>query len=371
MPKKPIKHYEHTDKLPNNPTQELSGFAENDDFAPTRYPRDIALDPQLVWKGKDQQNDDDLEVQAVPIYIQEHIQPQAIIEAIRAHEQKKSDQIGNLFEGFDNLDFNQKIEFYQHEQNWHNRFILGDSLAVMNSLAEKESLKKGVQMIYFDPPYGIKFSSNWQVSTRKRDVGDSKAVDISPQPEQVKAYRDTWELGIHSYLAYLRDRLIVARELLAESGSIFVQISDENVHRVRCLLDEVFGDTNFVNTVAWSRGNMTSASRLTVVSNYLLWYAKDIEKMKYRQLWMKWDERTPDPLLKSYTHVELADGRRRGMTKEEIENPLLLPQDSRRFVHYKDHHNQVAIQHIRNHTNLKEEFLYHQVVQAGQPVMSL
>ena len=335
MPKKPIKHYEHTDKLPNNPTQELSGFAENDDFAPTRYPRDIALDPQLVWKGKDQQNDDDLEVQAVPIYIQEHIQPQAIIEAIRAHEQKKSDQIGNLFEGFDNLDFNQKIEFYQHEQNWHNRFILGDSLAVMNSLAEKESLKKGVQMIYFDPPYGIKFKSNWQVSTRKRDVSDTKAEDVTPQPEQIKAFRDTWKGGINSYLTYLRDRLTVARELLAESGSIFVQISDENVHFVRCLLDEVFGSENFVSAIAWTRGDMTSSTSLSSVFDYLLWYVKDRDQMKYRPLYIEWDERSADPLLASYVRVELPDLSKRRMSKKERENPALLSEGSRRFVDYQ------------------------------------
>ena len=335
MPKKPIKHYEHTDKLPNNPTQELSGFAENDDFAPTRYPRDIALDPQLVWKGKDQQNDDDLEVQAVPIYIQEHIQPQAIIEAIRAHEQKKSDQIGNLFEGFDNLDFDQKIEFYQHEQNWHNRFILGDSLAVMNSLAEKESLKKGVQMIYFDPPYGIKFKSNWQVSTRKRDVSDTKAEDVTPQPEQIKAFRDTWKGGINSYLTYLRDRLTVARELLAESGSIFVQISDENVHFVRCLLDEVFGSENFVSAIAWTRGDMTSSTSLSSVFDYLLWYVKDRDQMKYRPLYIEWDERSADPLLASYVRVELPDLSKRRMSKKERENPALLSEGSRRFVDYQ------------------------------------
>ena len=335
MPKKPIKHYEHTDKLPNNPTQELSGFAENDDFAPTRYPRDIALDPQLVWKGKDQQNDDDLEVQAVPIYIQEHIQPQAIIEAIRAHEQKKSDQIGNLFEGFDNLDFNQKIEFYQHEQNWHNRFILGNSLAVMNSLAEKESLKKGVQMIYFDPPYGIKFKSNWQVSTRKRDVSDTKAEDVTPQPEQIKAFRDTWKGGINSYLTYLRDRLTVARELLAESGSIFVQISDENVHFVRCLLDEVFGSENFVSAIAWTRGDMTSSTSLSSVFDYLLWYVKDRDQMKYRPLYIEWDERSADPLLASYVRVKLPDLSKRRMSKKERENPALLSEGSRRFVDYQ------------------------------------
>ena len=331
MPKKPINHYEHTDKMPNNPTQELSGFAEDDDFAPTRYPRDIALDPQLVWKGKDQQNDNDLEVQAVPIYIQEHIQPQAIIETVRAHDQKESDQIGMFFEGFNDLDFEQKIEFYQHELNWRNRFILGDSLAVMNSFAEKEGLKNSVQMIYFDPPYGIKFSSNWQVSTRKRAVSDTKAEDVTPQPEQIKAFRDTWKNGINSYLTYLRDRLTIARELLVDSGSIFVQISDENVHFVRCLLDEVFGDTNFINTITWTRGGMTSSEGLAAISDYLLWYAKDKEQMKYHPLWIKWDEHTPDPLLRHHTQVELSDGTRRRMTQAEKENPALLPQGIRRF----------------------------------------
>lgn len=334
MPKKPIDHYEHPDTLPNNPTQELSGFAEDEENAPTRYPRDVALDPQLVWKGKDQQNDSDLEVPAVPIYTQEHIQPQAIIENLRAQQQRESDQIELLFEGFDGLDFNQKIEFYEHEQNWHNRFILGDSLTAMNSLAEKEHLKGAVQMIYFDPPYGIKFSSNWQVSTRRRDVSDTKTEDVTPQPEQVKAFRDTWELGIHSYLAYLRDRLTVARELLTDNGSIFVQISDENVHRVRCLLDEVFGDNNFVSTIAWTRGNMTSSTGLASVSDYLLWYAKDKKQMKYNQLYMERDERTAEPLLRRYYNIELPDGTRRRMTTEEMANPSVLPEGSRRFADY-------------------------------------
>ena len=334
MPKKPIDHYEHPDKRTNNPTQELSGFAEDEENAPIRYPRDVALDPQLVWKGKDQQNDTDLEVQAVPIYTQEHIQPQAIIENLRAQKRKESDQPEMLFEGFNDLDFSQRIEFYQHEQNWHNRFISGDSLAVMNSLAEKEHLKGQVQMIYFDPPYGIKFSSNWQVSTRKRDVSDTKAEDVTPQPEQVKAFRDTWELGIHSYLTYLRDRLTVARELLTESGSIFVQISDENVHRVRCLLDEVFGDANFVSTIAWTRANMTSSTELASVSDYLLWYAKDKRQIKYNQLYMERDERIAEPLLRRYYNVELPNRTRRRMTKEEMENPSLLPEGSRRFADY-------------------------------------
>lgn len=331
MPKKPINHYEHTDKLPNNPTQELSGFAEDDDFAPTLYPRDIALDPQLVWKGKDQQNDNDLEVQAVPIYIQEHIQPQAIIEVLRAQQQKESDQIGMFFEGFENLDFDQKIEFYQHELNWRNRFILGDSLAVMNSFAEKEGLKNSVQMIYIDPPYGVKFKSNWQVSTRKSNV-DETDEDVTTQPEQIRAYRDTWEYGIHSYLAYLRDRLMVACELLTDSGSIFIQISEKNVHQVRCLLDEVFGEENFVSTITWTRANMTSSIGLASISDYLLWYAKDKEQMKYRQLYAQWDARTPDPLLRRYTQVELPDGIRRGMTQEEKKKPWLLPEESRRYL---------------------------------------
>ena len=333
MPKKPIDHYEHPDTLPNNPTQELSGFAEDEEYAPTRYPRDTALDPQLVWKGKDQQNDNDLEVHTVPIYTQEHIQPQAIIENLRMQQQRESDQTEMLFEGFNDLDFNEKIEFYQHEQNWHNRFILGDSLAVMNSLAEKEHLKGQVQMIYLDPPYGVKFKSNWQVSTRKREVEDVEE-DVTPQPEQIKGYRDTWELGIHSYLAYLRDRLTIAHGLLADSGSVFVQISEKNVHQVRCLLDEVFDDANFVATITVARGNTTSSTGFPLVADYLLWYAKNKKEMKYRQLYMKRDERAPDPLLKSYAQVELLDGERRGMTRKEMENPALLPQESRRFANY-------------------------------------
>lgn len=204
----------------------------------------------------------------------------------------------------------------------------------MNSLAEKEHLKGQVQMIYFDPPYGIKFSSNWQVSTRKREVSNTKAEDVTPQPEQVKAFRDTWELGIHSYLTYLRDRLTVARELLTESGSIFVQISDENAHRVRCLLDEVFADVNFVSTIAWTRANMTSSTELASVSDYLLWYAKDKKQIKYNQLYMERDERTAEPLLRRYYNVELPNGTLRRMTTEEMANPSLLPEGSRRFADY-------------------------------------
>ena len=200
------------------------------------------------WSGRARtsRTAQDLAVPVVPIYIQEKIHPQAIIDALPRIEQPGDDQ-PNLFADFNGGpdDFDQKIEFYHHEQNWTNRLILGDSLLVMTSLAEKEGLKGKVQTIYLDPPYGIKFGSNWQVSTRKRDVKDGKAEDATRQPEQVRAFRDTWKLGIHSYLAYLRDRLVVARDLLTETGSVFVQIGDENVHLVRCVLDEVFGSENF------------------------------------------------------------------------------------------------------------------------------
>ena len=185
----------------------------------------------------------------MPIYIQEKIHPKAIIEEVRAQARKdKPEPQASLFADFNGIEFEDLVDFYRHEQNWTNRLILGDSLLVMTSLAEKEGLKGQVQMIYIDPPYGIKFGSNWQVSTRKRDVKDGKAEDLTRQPEQVRAYRDTWKLGIHSYLTYLRDRLVVARELLTETGSIFVQIGDENVHLVRCLMDEVFGAKNFVSS---------------------------------------------------------------------------------------------------------------------------
>ena len=208
-----------------------------------------------MWKGKDEQDAVDLVVPVVPIYIQEKIHPQAIIEDLRAHaapvgggvaEEQAAYQF-NMFADFNGgpSAFEQKVDFYHHEQNWSNRLILGDSLLVMTSLAEKEGLKGKVQCIYIDPPYGIKFGSNWQVSTRKRDVKDGKAEDATRQAEQVRAFRDTWKLGIHSYLAYLRDRLVVARELLTETGSIFVQIGDENVHLVRSVMDEVFGSEKF------------------------------------------------------------------------------------------------------------------------------
>ena len=207
----------HQDKRKNIPTEELRDFVAEEETAPKRmfYPRDPSLDPQLVWKGKDEQDRQDLAVEVVPIYIQEVIEPRGIIQAIQSWPKTEPETgfFPAFYDDIDRIDFAEKIEFYRHDQKWANRMILGDSLLVMNSLAEKEGLKGKVQMIYIDPPYGIKYGSNWQVSTRKRDVKDGKAEDTTRQPEQIRAFRDTWKEGIHTYLAYLRDRLRACAEI--------------------------------------------------------------------------------------------------------------------------------------------------------------
>jgi adenine-specific DNA-methyltransferase len=283
----PVESIRHKDKRKNIPTEELRDFVTDEEHAPRTmlYPRDPSLDPQLVWQGKDEQDRQDLAVPVVPIYIQEKIHPQAIIDALPRMETAGDQQL-DLFADFNGLpeEFDQRIDFYQHDANWSNRMILGDSLLVMTSLAEKEGLKGKVQTIYIDPPYGIKFGSNWQVSTRKRDVKDGKAEDTTRQPEQVRAFRDTWKLGIHSYLAYLRDRLVAARELLTETGSVFVQIGDENVHLVRCMLDEVFGSDNFVSAINFQTMTPLESGHIENVFDFLLWYAKDKLHLKYRNL---------------------------------------------------------------------------------------
>src|SRR6516164_8830259 len=256
------------DKRPNIPTRETAAFADENGAQPFVVHRDRSLDPQLVWKGKDAQDAEPLEVPAVPIHVQEKIHPQAIIEAMKAWA-KQGKPVCDLFADFNGLDdFAKKLEFYQHDQHWTNRLILGDSLLVMASLAEKERLRGQVQCVYFDPPYGIRFGSNWQVSTRKRDVKDAKAEDLTRQPEQIKAFRDTWELGIHSYLTYLRDRLAAARDLLTESGSIFVQVGEENVHLVRCLMDEVFGSENFVSQIVYAKTTGATVVLLPGTTDY-------------------------------------------------------------------------------------------------------
>src|SRR5690606_2078299 len=239
----------------------------------------------------------DVIVTAPPLYIQEKVHPKAIIDDLvrqsKAARQEAS-EAPDLFADFNGLDDPMaRTEFYQHDQHWSNRMILGDSLQVMASLAEREALKGKVQAIYFDPPYGIKFGSNWQVSTQSRDVKDGNQTDVSREPEQVKAFRDTWKDGIHSYLTYLRDRLSVAHELLTESGSIFVQIGDENVHRVRALLDEVFGDANFMAMIKFRKTSSLGGAFLDDPYDYILWYAKNREQCKYRQLFLR---KEPDGL---------------------------------------------------------------------------
>ncbi|MBI1987953.1 MAG: site-specific DNA-methyltransferase [Nitrospinae bacterium] len=322
----PVESLKHQDKRANIPTEELRDFVADDEKSPKTllYPRDPSLDPQLVWKDKDDQDQHPLEVPAVPIYIQEKIHPQAIIEDLRAQSKRtRPESQLELFADFNGINFEDLVDFYRHEQNWSNRMILGDSLLVMTSLAEKEGLKGKVQMIYLDPPYGIKFGSNWQVSTRKRDVKDGKPEDLTRQPEQIKAFRDTWKLGIHSYLSYLRDRLVVARELLTESGSIFVQIGDENVHLVRCLLDEVFGSENFCGIVMYQKTGGFSPTLLALNVDFILWYAKDRSQVKYHQLFEATQVTTEETAFLDF--IELSDGSRRPLSQQERQYPERIP----------------------------------------------
>ena len=247
--------------------------------------RNRDLDPQLVWRGKNEQDWSDLVVQAPPLFIQEKVHPKVLIDDLQRRSQERgqaADEQLDLFADFNGLpDNNARTEFYRHDANWSNRMILGDSLQVMASLAEREGLRGKVQCIYLDPPYGIKFNSNFQWSTTSRDVRDGKPEHITREPEQVKAFRDTWRDGIHSYLTYLRDRLTVARDLLTDSGSIFVQIGDENVHLVRALLEEVFGKDNFVSEIVFQKTSSTSSEALSGVYDLLLWFRKSTT-LKYR-----------------------------------------------------------------------------------------
>jgi adenine-specific DNA-methyltransferase len=283
-----LKHGEA--KRKNIPTAEYQSVLQKAEQSPVRVPyerRNRDLDPQLVWRGKDEQDWSDLVVHAPPLYIQEKVQPKALIDELLRETRERENEAGqttaDLFADFNGIPKGvDKTEFYQHDQNWSNRMILGDSLQVMASLAEREGLRGKVQCIYFDPPYGIKFNSNFQWSTTSRDVKDGNASHITREPEQVKAFRDTWRDGIHSYLTYLRDRLTVARDLLTESGSVFVQIGDENVHRVRALMDEVFGDDNCVSLIGFAKTSGSTEEHLGQTTDYLLWFCKDKSRVKYR-----------------------------------------------------------------------------------------
>ncbi|MBK9522231.1 MAG: site-specific DNA-methyltransferase [Rhodocyclaceae bacterium] len=329
-----LKHDEATRK--NIPTAEYQSVLDKEQQDPkkVRYPRNTDLDPQLVWRGKDEQDWSDLVVHAPPLYIQEKVHPKALIDDLLRETKEREHDAGqttaDLFADFNGIPKGaDKTEFYQHDQNWSNRMILGDSLQVMASLAEREGLRGKVQCIYFDPPYGIKFNSNFQWSTTSRDVKDGNAGHITREPEQVKAFRDTWRDGIHSYLTYLRDRLTVARDLLTDSGSIFVQIGDENVHRVRAVMDEVFGEANYQNTIYFQTTGGLATTGLTRIGDYVLWYSKNVEAKKHRQLFLA--KGGADEEGSAYKNIEIGVGVRRRLTAQELANaPESLP-DGRIF----------------------------------------
>jgi adenine-specific DNA-methyltransferase len=311
-------------KRRNIPTAEHQSVVEKGQEAPRtlKYPRNTDLDPQLVWRGKDEQDWSDLVVHAPTIYIQEKVHPKVLIDGLLRQTKDAASQAPgfqtDLFADFNGIPTGvDKTEFYQHDQNWSNRMVLGDSLQVMASLAEREGLRGKVQCIYIDPPYGIKFNSNFQWSTTSRDVKDGNAAHITREPEQVKAFRDTWRDGIHSYLTYLRDRLTVARDLLTDSGSIFVQIGDENVHRVRAVMDEVFGEENCCTVIAFRKTGGQSAKTLANVADHVLWYARKLDQLKYRP---PYRDKTGEDRPSIYRMAEeRASGFRRKLTSQESE----------------------------------------------------
>ncbi|MBY6200534.1 site-specific DNA-methyltransferase [Maritalea mobilis] len=332
--KTPIAPITHDESRVNIPTPELAPLMDPDDARPIKVAyeaRNPDLDPQLIWRGKDI-DQTAITIDAPPIYLQEQVHPKAIIEDLRAGRQRNGQGGGvDLFDhfGLTEEDREAEIEFYKHQQRWSNRMILGDGLQVMASLAEREGLKGQVQAIYIDPPYGIKFNSNFQWSTTSRDVKDGKLEHLTREPEQVKAFRDTWRDGIHSYLQYLRDRLVVARELLTESGSCFVQIGDENVHRVRALMDEVFGEENFVVMINYVTTSGFPSKALTRVGDHIVWYAKNSDKLKYRQLYEM--KGAGDDSAKEYKWLFMPDGTTRNLKPEEYSGQKPIPEGGKRW----------------------------------------
>ena len=320
------------DKRKNIPTAEYQSVVKPEQQTPIRVAyerRNRDLDPQLVWRGKDEQDWSDLVVHASPLYIQEKVHPKVLIDDLmkqtQQQEQHGKPQQLDLFADFNGIPAGaDKTDFYQHDQNWSNRMILGDSLHVMASLAEREGLRGKVQCIYFDPPYGIKFNSNFQWSTTSRDVKDGKADHITREPEQVKAFRDTWRDGIHSYLTTIRDRLTVARDLLTESGSIFVQIGDENVHRVRGVMDEVFGEDNYCGQIAFAKTSGQTSGLLSSTFDYLIWFGKNKDQTKFHQLF----DRRPkfDNPTERYVFCETDDGQMIDLSVAQKEGREQIPE---------------------------------------------
>jgi adenine-specific DNA-methyltransferase len=279
----PLEQYQHDKQQRlNNPPVGLVTPSTDIDGESKTYEYDPHFDPQLIWAGKAEHTS--FEVPTVSLHVHERIDPKAIIKAAK----KGGGQIQtSLFElPGENPPMRTAVEFYKHPHGWSNRLVAGDSLLVMNSLLEKEGMAGQVQMIYIDPPYGVKYGSNFQPFVNKRDVKDGKDEDLTSEPEQIRAFRDTWELGIHSYLTYLRDRLLLARELLSESGSVFVQISDENLHHVREILDEVFGKENFCGIVAFRKTGGLQSNLLASITDYIIWYCKSYKMIKFNTLFI-------------------------------------------------------------------------------------
>jgi adenine-specific DNA-methyltransferase len=327
--KRPIKQYEHKgQQRKNNPPVGLVTEATDRDAPRKQYAYDPHLDPTLTWAGKAEHTS--FQVPTVSLHVHERIDPKTIIEAVRRRNGTPADVQGSLFESVaENPPLREAIDFYQHAHAWSNRLIAGDSLLVMNSLLEKEGMAGKVQMVYIDPPYGIRYGSNFQPFVNKRDVKDGSDEDLTQEPEMIRAFRDTWELGVHSYLTYLRDRLLLARELLHESGSCFVQISDENVHLVRNLMDDVFGTANFMGLVTFIKTASSTVNFLAGTADYIVWFARQRDRVKYRQLYL---EKGTDKLgAGKYDQVQLLDGTRRPITREERLNSELLPRGARLY----------------------------------------
>jgi len=327
LERREVKQYTYEDqKRVNNPPVGLV-TAETDHLNGKKtYQFDPHLDPQLQWAGKTEGTS--FAVDTVSLHVHERIDPLTIIKAVRSRAQQEQSSLFGYFESKENNPpIREAIEFYKHSQGWSNRLVAGDSLLVMNSLLEKEGFAGNIQMIYLDPPYGIRYGSNFQPFVNKRDVKDGRDQDLTQEPETIKAFRDTWELGIHSYLSYMRDRLYLSWKLLSLSGSIFIQIGEQNVHLVRALLDEIFGESNFVSLIAFRTKIPLRTTHLAGIADYILWYAKDIKQVKTRKLFL--------PRLvggdTQFTWIELADGARRKMQPDERDNPTSLPDGARPF----------------------------------------
>lgn len=326
--KRPVEQYEHKAKQrKNNPPVGLVDAKSDATEGKKTYAYDPHLDPTLVWAGKAERTS--FEIPTVSLHVHERIDPRSIIEAVRKKNGSDYEQMSLFNAKAENPPLREAIEFYQHAHNWSNRLIAGDSLLVMNSLLEKEGMAGQVQMLYFDPPYGIRYGSNFQPFVNKRDVKDGKDEDLTAEPEMVKAFRDTWELGLHSYLSYLRDRLLLARELLHESGSVFVQISDENVHHVREILDEIFLPKNFVSEIVFRKAAHAASKLLGTTHDYILWYAKDKERVKFRRIFKMRADRGEIP--DSFDYLELSDGTFRRLTPDERSDPAKIPLEAKLF----------------------------------------